>query len=69
MGLKQKAKGGVSDFCFVPRTVYQGFEAQKPLTANFVKSCRAGFWLPAYNSVRLVLYVLRPMTNRIMNER
>jgi hypothetical protein len=29
MGLKQKAKGAASGFCFIPRTVYQEFEAQK----------------------------------------
>jgi hypothetical protein len=43
MGLKQKAKEGVGDFCFVPRTVYQDFKRKKPLTASFVKSGRAGF--------------------------
>jgi hypothetical protein len=35
MGLKQKAKGGVSDFCFPPRTVYQGFEGQKTAYRKF----------------------------------
>jgi hypothetical protein len=69
MGLKQKAKGGVSDFCFVPGTVYQGLEAQKTAYGKFSEVLPRRFWLRVYNSLRLVLYVLRPMMIRVMNER
>jgi hypothetical protein len=43
MGLKQKAKGAASGFCFIPRTVYQELRPKKSSSSKFCEVVQRRF--------------------------